>query len=264
MRPIVRAISINLRDEARINWAFPLRHIAALLGKKSQFETKIPEFGPITIRTNSSDAAVVLQVFGNRDYELGQFRQFARVQARYAEICKSGKSPIIIDAGANIGAASIWFGRKFPKARILAVEPDPENAICCRLNTRNYSNIEVIEAAIGSSSGNATLNYKTGEAWSIRSERNNAGSGIRIITVKELVRPFSQENLFIVKVDIEGFEEDLFDGDTSWLAYAHTVIIEPHDWMMPGEGRSLPFQKAMAQYRYELLVSGENIFYFKL
>ena len=34
---------------------------------------------------------------------------------------------VIIDAGANIGLASIWFASKFPEARILAIEPEKSN-----------------------------------------------------------------------------------------------------------------------------------------
>jgi len=63
---------------------------------------------------------------------------------------------------------------------------------------------------------------------------------------------------------VKGFEADLFDGDTAWLTDARIVIIEPHDWMMPGKGTSLSFQKAMAQHDFELLLRGENIIYVKL
>ena len=41
------------------------------------------------------------------------------------------------------------------------------------------------------------------------------------------------------------------------------IIIEPHDWMLPGEGSSASFQKALAKYDWELLIKGENLFYFR-
>jgi hypothetical protein len=67
--------------------------------------------------------------------------------------------------------------------------------------------------------------------------------------------------LFIIKIDIEGFEKDLFSSETSWLSEATVVIIELHDWMLPGQYNSLPFQKAMLPVNSEVLISGENLIF---
>jgi hypothetical protein len=66
---------------------------------------------------------------------------------------------------------------------------------------------------------------------------------------------------FIVKIDIEGFEKDLFASNTAWIERCYAVIIEPHDWMLPGEMSSRTFQQAMAQHPFELYMRGENIIY---
>jgi hypothetical protein len=67
----------------------------------------------------------------------------------------------------------------------------------------------------------------------------------------------------LVKIDIEGFESDLFTANTDWLAHVSVVMIEPRDWMLPGQYSSLPFQRALAQRSFELLISGENLFYIR-
>jgi hypothetical protein len=69
---------------------------------------------------------------------------------------------------------------------------------------------------------------------------------------------------FIAKVDIEGFESDLFSQATEWLSETFVVHIEPHDWMMPGKGTSLTFQRAMAEHKYEMFLAGEILTYVRL
>ena len=48
-------------------------------------------------------------------------------QRRYNSIIQRKHIPVIIDAGANIGLASIWFSEQFPACKIFAVEPDRGN-----------------------------------------------------------------------------------------------------------------------------------------
>src|ERR1700691_3525008 len=123
----------NIRDVRQIGWRFPLRHLAAAIGKKS-VNVGIRDFGKINIRTKSSDAGTVREIFKYKQYDMSDFSQFTRVEYRYNELSRSGFIPIIIDAGANIGASAIWFAKIFPQAKIFAIEPDAANAACWRIN----------------------------------------------------------------------------------------------------------------------------------
>jgi hypothetical protein len=67
--------------------------------------------------------------------------------------------------------------------------------------------------------------------------------------------------LFLVKIDIEGFEIDVFSGRLDWIADAYVVVIEPHDWMLPGEFSSRNFMKAMVEHEFEIFIIGENLFF---
>jgi FkbM family methyltransferase len=176
------------------------------------------------------------------------------------QILESGRIPIIIDAGANIGASAIWFASLFPSAKILAVEPDPINANLCTINCKRYSNVSVIEAAIGSVPGNARLVRPDTMSWSIQIERSDGEGSVQLTTVDELLSPFASTGvLFIAKIDIEGFERDLFSSATQWLADVAAVIIELHDWLIPYS--SIPFQKAIARCEAEMAILGENLIF---
>jgi len=39
----------------------------------------------------------------------------------------------------------------------------------------------------------------------------------------------------MLKVDIEGAEDGLFTGDTTLNGLFPLIVIEPHDWLLPGQ-----------------------------
>jgi len=61
----------------------------------------------ILLRSNTSDVNVFAEMFLFRDYNYN--------------LPISPKT--IIDAGANVGYASLWFHHKYPSAHIIAIEP---------------------------------------------------------------------------------------------------------------------------------------------
>jgi FkbM family methyltransferase len=69
--------------------------------------------------------------------------------------------PVIVDACASIGATSAWFALAYPKARILAVEPDVGRYEALERNANSFPAIAPQNAAIASSSGTLVL-YRLG------------------------------------------------------------------------------------------------------
>jgi hypothetical protein len=67
---------------------------------------------------------------------------------------------------------------------------------------------------------------------------------------------------FIFKIDIEGGESDLFKKDFEWVDSFPMLVIELHDWMLPFQGSSRSFFKAISAYDFDIVYRGENIFCF--
>lgn len=262
---LFRKILWSVREGLLLGPGFYWSRVSGLLGRKYHVAT-IKEVGPVYVRPDSSDTGTFIKIFVKKEYDLSHLGQFSRVSQAYQCILGAGKTPIIIDAGANVGAASLWFSRQFPLAAVLAVEPDPANAEVCRLNTRALPAISVIEAAIGSAPGFVSLtDGGAAGGYAVQTKRSGDTGPVAIRTVQELIRNVqSPAQLFIVKIDIEGFETDLFARNTEWVDEAEVIVIEPHDWLFPGEGTSAGFQKVMAERNFEMLISGENLFYVRL
>lgn len=261
--PFLTTLAKCLLEVVYLGPGFPLRHASALAGRKYHHAT-LRRGGRVTFRPRTSDAETFIDIFRHGAYDFSWLKQYDRVLNTYRGILESGRAPVIVDAGANVGAASIWFCEVFPDARIYAIEPDRENAEVLRLNTRQRRNVEVIEAAIGSCDGRVSLHNPDKQAWAIQTERDAAGT-VPVVTIANLLeRDDEAKALFLVKIDIEGFESDLFQGNLEWLDAVEVVIIEPHDWMHPGAGTSRNFQKAMIERSFEMIISGENLVYLRV
>src|SRR5207237_3630 len=100
----------------------------------------------------------------------------------YEAVLSANKKPLIIDAGANIGASVIWFATRYPGAHIVAVEPAPNNCDLLIYNTRSYD-VEVRRAGLAKSVGVATLTDPGYGEWAYRTETSGEGISVPMTTL---------------------------------------------------------------------------------
>lgn len=251
-----RRLVESARDGMQLGLRFWWAGLVSAFGPRRRLTAYVPGYGKVLIRARESDMRTLRQVLRDREYQIRSATFSERARRRYEAIIAQGRTPVIVDAGANIGAASLWFAAEYPGAHIVAIEPDSDTAALLRSNLRDLGT--VLEAALGGSPGHAKA-LTRGQVWATQTER--AESGLPIVTVDEAVARVPRGELFIVKIDIEGFEADLFEGDCGWLDRADVVMIELHDWIIPGSSQS--FQAAMGRRSFDLLINGENLLYFR-
>jgi FkbM family methyltransferase len=216
----------------------------------------VRDYGRVYVRRGDTDLGVLRDTIGDRAYDVGAKAVQAALQARYEAILREGRTPVIVDAGANIGGATLWFQRAYPQAALVAIEPDAGTAEILRRNVGESA--VVLEAAVGAKPGFVSVS-NSGAAVAVTTER--AESGCRIVTIDEAAAEVVGGELFIVKVDIEGFESDLFSENLGWIDRSAAVFVEPHDWLFAGRGTSRSFQTAMGARDFELIIRGENLLY---
>lgn len=232
------------------------RHFGRLRADR-RVQTHLRGIGTMTLRSQASDIACVRQVFRYREYCFGRVPELkARVQREYRRILGSGRQPLIVDGGANIGSASLWFSQQYAESKIVAIEPDDGNFDLLVRNCQPFANIYPMQAALGSEPGFVHVNSR-GAAWAVQTER--AESGLPVVTIDQISGEHSDSDLFIVKIDIEGFEKDLFASNLEWIKRSYAIFIEPHDWLMPGQFTSSSFMKALAGEPFEVFILGENL-----
>lgn len=210
-------------------------------------------------RWSNSDAMAIDQCFHQLQYDMPTGEHGAQIDSIYKGILASNRQPLIVDCGANIGASVTWFSARYPEAHIVAVEPAPDNF---DLLTRNCAGLDadLRQAGIAPHAGRAYLR-DSGEAMGYRTTSQPEAIAVDLISIDDLLaaKPASRYTPFLIKIDIEGAERDLFTGYESTFNRFPLIVFEPHDWMLPGQRTSLDFFRFHASTGREFAMNNENI-----
>ncbi len=225
--------------------------------------SRIPYRGATVVmkhRRTKADLSVIRQCFEEDQYDLPWGPQSAILDAAYDQIVAAGRTPLIVDGGANIGASVLRFLQRYPRAHVIAIEPDAENFSYLQYNTAGLD-VDLRLAGLAPADGTAYLSRSDDGGWAHRTVDAPVGPSIDMISLPTLLngKPASQFTPFILKLDIEGAERSLFSGDVSSFDRFTLIVIELHDWMFPGEGTSLGFFRFHAATGREFCVKGENV-----
>jgi len=186
----------------------------------------------------------------------------------YADILRRGQyafdlpfSPrTIVDAGANIGMASIYFTHKYPEAKVIAIEAEASNFAALARNVRPYPAIIPVHAALWNRDGQISVGEPdpaTGASGKCAFvAREGPGANVRAVTMRTLMREMCIPTIDLAKIDIEGAEQEVFE-DTRWLTGMGCLMIELHDRFRPGCSERV--ERAMQGFAR--LQRGETTFY---
>jgi FkbM family methyltransferase len=227
---------------------------------------------PVFVRARGSDVFVFVQVFALQEYNFDEFAQRTIVDDAYQAILKTGRKPLIIDCGANVGFASLWFAARFPEVVIIAVEASPESFAVLRENVADYPNIIPLNAAIWDVPGKMRIANPGDAAWihevapvdttAPRLGPDESGAEIEAVTIPDLLKKHPEGAPFITKIDIEGAESALFRSNTEWMPSMAFIAIEVHDRLQPFKLVGRNFYREIGKHDVEMIFSRENIFAF--
>jgi len=166
----------------------------------------------------------------------------------------------IVDAGAFIGASTVFFKLRFPEAKIIAVEPEKTNYELLKKNTSSYDNIYNVNGGVWFIDADLEIkNYKVPKyAFQVQECTNNNLIKIPGWSLESLLRQFHFPYIDLLKIDIEGAEKILFNNKIiPVLRKTRLIIIELHDSISPGSSKA--FFETLKILDYDLSVSGESI-----
>lgn len=138
----------------------------------------------------------------------------------------------IIDVGANIGIAAVYFACAYPNARILAFEPAPYCFDVLAANVRSFSGIEIFNKALYSETRQARLYHgSTCEGANSVGIGNETLAEFDVISLERADRVLKAENVTradIVKIDTEGCELPIMSTIQDLVQNAKIIYLEFH------------------------------------
>jgi FkbM family methyltransferase len=126
----------------------------------------------------------------------------------------------IIDVGANVGAATLWFALRAPQATILAVEP---SSTAAPLLTRNVhanqldARVRVAEVALTDRTGRVELRQDGSSVFGAIGKSCNGGEMVPAVSLKDLLEQHKLSHVDFMKLDCEGAEFDIIHSSDDRL-----------------------------------------------
>ncbi|MEJ7787918.1 MAG: FkbM family methyltransferase [Solirubrobacteraceae bacterium] len=136
---------------------------------------------------------------------------------------------VVVDLGTNVALTSVWLQRQYGAELVIGVEPDQANVKLARRNFEaNDVHGSVVHAAVGPSDGEAR--FAPAKGASNLGHVATDGETVRQISMNTVLGEIpSDQRIDLLKIDIEGGEQDLLlADDVFWLDRVDAIIAEFH------------------------------------
>ncbi len=207
---------------------------------------------PVYLRARTTDVSLCREIFLNNAYD----SDFFESPQGTPPVAPAGMSPVIIDAGANVGLSAVFYANRFPKARIVAIEPEPSNYEMLKKNTAPYPSVTPVQAALWKEAAALRLfdtrggntAFQVGETNQLSATEERAV--VQAMTLEKLMDQFGIAYIDYLKMDVEGAEKEIFEH-APWIDRVGAIGVELHDWMRSGCSESVRLAAKNFPYRWQ-------------
>jgi FkbM family methyltransferase len=162
----------------------------------------------------------------------------------------------VLDVGANVGAATVYFALHYPQARLLAFEPAPASYGLLVRNTRGLVNVETLNIGLADKSRRAALYLGSQDSVtnSVCASVLNTRTAVpvRLRSARSALADLCVDGADILKLDTEGCELPILRSLAPMLPRIGVIYVEYH-----GEADRLEIDRLFAGTH--LLVQGRAL-----
>lgn len=152
-----------------------------------------------------------------RDRRAGRLRYQGSKYDAALKHCRHRR--VAVDIGSHVGLWAFWMAQDF--GHLYAFEPHPDHRACWMKNMHQFSNVQLLECALGAEAGAVTI--QTGPSSSGDTYVSPSGVGHRV-DMKRLDE-FGLTNVDLIKIDCEGYEYYALLGARETILSSRPVII---------------------------------------
>jgi len=166
------------------------------------------------------------------------FSEIVKEQVYKEILPRLARCETVIDLGAHIGLASLYFSALYPSCRLFVVEPNPLNYEVLTSNLRELiegGRCAAVQVAVWGRDAILTAkplkSPKRYNCFAVRElrPRETCQEPLKGLPMTRILATSGFDTVDILKVDIEGAEVQLFRGDLDWLPRVRAILIEFHE-----------------------------------
>jgi len=139
------------------------------------------------------------------------------------------KDDVVFDVGTNIGTIANWFSNR--TKHVHGFEPHPDNLRMTQdqIVLRQTKNITLSQLALGSEPGSLQLHVKSFHGHHSLGDTGASPTvekiDVQVDTVDRYCKTNAIDRIDFLKIDVEGFEEDVLKGATGMLAEGKVGLV---------------------------------------
>ena len=222
----------------------------------------------ISANTHIKATEKELHIELNHSYRLAIMPNQFGMMAEFLELGECTGIPLahppkrILTLGANIGLGVICLRDEFPDADLVAVEADPRNfELLARNLEQNQVKAQLIAAAASAKGGELLplrLFDNTTCSTLIADDGFHPGHeavvNIPTLSMTQILASVGWDSVDLLKIDIEGAEDELLSVDNQWLKGVGVLMMEIHPNTTPEKIASYlkPFGFVLERHRNSL------------
>ena len=141
-------------------------------------------------------------------------------------------SPRILDCGANVGLASLFFRRLYPDARITAFEADPAlfAILDANLRANGAGSLETRHVALWTSTGTVTFQCEGSDSGMISSLPGAVVGRAETVPSLRLRDVLEEGPVDLLKLDVEGAEDIVLADCEPALQGVKAIVMDLHEF----------------------------------
>jgi FkbM family methyltransferase len=144
--------------------------------------------------------------------------------------------PRLVDIGSNLGIMSLGVLLRNPRARLVAVDPNPRVHRLLQKSLR-YNGLSDRARLVTAAVAPANTSVRFDFAGSVLGHVTTTGTDVPAVTVAQLLREIPAGESLLIKVDVEGFELSLLpDLVEAARARQAMIVVELHPLGLNGMG----------------------------